>query len=234
MTDGSGRRRGWVIGGSVAVTIAVVLVLAAALWPGKAGSSIPAENEPTAAPVLTAGPQDESPAHGSGGGDSSDDPTGSPARRTSVPDAAAGIVTEGRATTAVAALTGPPVPVGAKPGDGVAVALTDLEPVEAEATLPGEIGGPAVRVTVAVTAGGVDLELGNAVVNLYHGADRAPAAPYAGSPDTHPLPARVEAGEVATGVYLFPVPAKDRDVVLVEADVDPTLRVALFEGSVAG
>lgn len=79
-----------------------------------------------------------------------------------------------------------------------------LASVEAEAALPGEVGGAAVQVTVTVTAA-EELDLSSASVVLW-GADGAPAVGLSGN-GAQDLPTTAAAGETVTGTYVFSAPA---------------------------
>lgn len=130
--------------------------------------------------------------------------------------------------------TADPVPLDepAQPEASVSVVLDRVEEVEGEANLPGEVGGPSLRVTVTVENGtDAELDLTSAVVNLYHGADRAPAIPLL-QPGHEDFPTSMAAGERASGVFVFNVPEDRRDDVLVEFDLSSGSTVVLFQGAV--
>lgn len=112
---------------------------------------------------------------------------------------------------------------------GVVARVTKVEEVEGEATLPGEVAGDALRVTVTVTNDTDEaLDLSGAIVNLYLGADETPATTLSG-PGVDPFPASAAAGKKASGTYVFRV--AERDVpVHVEVDVAADLKVVAFEG----
>lgn len=130
--------------------------------------------------------------------------------------------------------TAPPVGLEspATPTSGVEVTLGSIESVEGEASLPGEVAGPALRVTVDVHNGtGAALDLAGLVTNLYYGADRTPAVEL-GGPGAVPMPSEVAAGEDASGTYVFNVPTEARDRVVIEVDLSVGSSVVLFEGPV--
>lgn len=129
----------------------------------------------------------------------------------------------------------PPVPLDepATPRAGVDVRLASIEKVEGLATIPGEVGGPSLRITVEVrndTAEAVSLT--SAVTNLYMGPDRVPAIGLM-SPGASPLPTSVAPGASATGVWVFNVPEDQRSQVAVEFDLAVDSQVVLFEGPVS-
>jgi len=113
----------------------------------------------------------------------------------------------------------------------VSIRLSAIESVEGVAEIPGEVGGPSLRVTVEVantTEAAVDLS--GTVVNLYLGTDRRPAIGLM-KPGGSLMPSSVEPGAAATGVYVFNVPAQDRALVAVEVDIAIELPVVVFEGT---
>lgn len=123
-------------------------------------------------------------------------------------------------------------PLGAPATDagGLRFAIDSIEAVEGEASAPGEIGGPALRVTLRTTntsSSPVDLSL--TVVDLRHGADEVPAAPF--TIGTSPLSGTLAPGASATGVYVFAVPEQRRDQVTIYVNARPELPSVVFEGS---
>ena len=94
---------------------------------------------------------------------------------------------------------------------------------------PGEIGGPALAITVKVknqTGKKLDLALG--VVNAYYGSERTPAVSVASDGEV-PFPASVADGESAKGVYIFQIPEEARPV-RVELDLGNGADVVVFKG----
>jgi hypothetical protein len=114
--------------------------------------------------------------------------------------------------------------------DGVEVEVSDVKSVKGEAQGPGEIAGPAVRVTLDVrNKSDKDVSMSMAVVNLYYGSDKTPASTLSG-PGLDPLPAAVAAGSSATGSYVFSVPENDRNQVVVEFSYSTESPTVLFSG----
>ena len=112
---------------------------------------------------------------------------------------------------------------------GVTARLARIDSVKATASLPGEIGGPALAITVKVkneTGKKLDLALG--VVNAYYGPERTPAVSVASDGEV-PFPASVADGESAKGVYVFQIPEKARPV-RVELDLGNGADVVVFKG----
>ena len=118
-------------------------------------------------------------------------------------------------------------------GDGVTVAVTSVERFEATGTGPGNVSGPALRITLRLTNGtAADVSLDAVTVNAAHGADVTPApdvndvsrAPFAGS---------VAPGASAEGTYTFSVPAGPLDPAVVEVGYRPGAPLVLLVGPVA-
>ena len=114
---------------------------------------------------------------------------------------------------------------------GPSVRLTSLEAVEGTADEPGEIAGPALRFTVEVqNPGDEPLPLRDVVVNVEHGADRAPAAELTDA-SAEPLPAEVAAAGTARGTYVFSVPADARDQVRITVFTSVDSPTVVFSGA---
>lgn len=122
----------------------------------------------------------------------------------------------------------PPVDVSQSQSSQGAQVQVSMEAVQAEATLPGEIGGAAVRVTVTLTAE-EDLDLSAASVEL-RGADDAPAPGLTGN-DSQELPSSVTAGQTVTGTYVFSAPPAGPAQVRVSTTIGSPILV--FTGTVA-
>ncbi|MEI7057877.1 hypothetical protein WBG06_18780 [Nocardioides sp. CCNWLW239] len=112
---------------------------------------------------------------------------------------------------------------------GVTARLAKIDAVQATASLPGEVGGPALEITVKVTnQTGKKLDLALGVVNAYYGPERTPAVSVASDGEV-PFPASVADGTSATGVYVFQIPEKARPV-RVELDLGNGADVVVFKG----
>lgn len=115
-------------------------------------------------------------------------------------------------------------------GTGMVVRITKVERVRGKSVLPGEVGGPALRVTVsAANRGTKPFTLSAPVVNLYYGFAHKPAQPLT-QPGAKPFPGRIAPGSTATGVFVFQAPQRQGLTVEVEADLDPDLRIVTFRG----
>lgn len=112
---------------------------------------------------------------------------------------------------------------------GVTARLARIDSVQATASLPGEIGGPALAITVKVkNQTGKKLSLALGVVNAYYGPERTPAVSVASDGEV-PFPASVADGESAEGVYVFQIPEEARPV-RVELDLGNGADVVVFKG----
>ena len=136
--------------------------------------------------------------------------------------------------TPVPAATPSPVPID-EPGTiqpGVTASIGTIEAVQGEAKGPGEVAGPAIRFTVSIsnkTSAAIDL--GSTVVTVDYGADRTPALELF-SPGASPLPGSVGAGDTATAVYIFTVPADQRGLVHITVDYTVGVPPLEFTGAV--
>lgn len=161
-----------------------------------------------------------------------------------VPGAAATPVPSGTATPDPVATVDPrpgaretlaPVPLDepVEATSEVRVELVSIEQVTGVANIAGEVGGPALRVTVEATnSGGAAFETPAVIVNLYMGDDRAPAGTVL-EPGSRQFPGSIPAGASASGVFIFTVPEDARDAILIEVDLQVGEPVVLFEGTVA-
>ena len=219
--------------------VVVLVVRLAAGGPDTSGTAFPTGPTagPTADPAATPRPTPSS------AGDASDAPTGTatdapadPAAPTQEP---AGQPTAtgpaGELAAAVEEIEAgqehlPPVEAGemAEIGQGVTVTLERVERVEAQASGPGEVSGPALALTVAVTNGGTGaLTLDDVVVNLY-GQDGAPGSLFSAEPRTRPLAGELAPGARATGTYVLSVPPADDGRLIVSVSVATDVATPLF------
>ena len=217
---------------AVVVVLVVVGLIAAGLGWGPFGSedSSDASASPsaTSSSVIESSTSTETPTRASRTAKPSKRPGGSgSAGPTSVPPSAptAPSETPSPVTTGV----GDPAPLG----DGVEVTVAKDALVQGEANGPGEVAGPAVRVSVTVeNTGKAALPLDTAVLNLYYGPQRTPAETLSG-PGVVSLPATVAPGDTATAKFVFKVPTAQLGRVVLEFInlVDQPLLV--FSGSLA-
>lgn len=116
------------------------------------------------------------------------------------------------------------------PQQGVEVAVAKIESVKGDAQGPGEIAGPAVRVSIEVSNGSdKEVSMDLALVNVYFGKDKTPASTLSG-PGASPLSGRIAAGDAATGAYVFSVPEDQRDHLTVEFSYSTEVPTVIFSG----
>ena len=137
------------------------------------------------------------------------------------------------ATDLPPALPEVPLNSSAAVGNGIVAALPTIEAIQGTANGPGNIAGPAIRVTVRIQNGTTDtIALTGVAVNMYYGADRTPASPL-DDPSQHPFSGTLAAGTSADGVYVFTVPADARNAVTVEVGYQAGAPLLLFTGPVS-
>jgi len=220
-----GLARRWLVVGVAAlvVIVAVVVYLATRGTSDEAGplpsassttspaSPSPSATEPASEPAVT---PSEDPAAPSPSDASTPAPTGDPSA----------------APTARPTEPAVPLDTTAEPRRGVTAELATIESVTGVAELPGDVGGPSLRVTVKISNDtDEDVDLSGAVVVLYTGKDRAPAIELS-KPGAKALPSSVAPGSSVTGVYVFNVPVAKRDLVAVEVDLASKVPVVVFQG----
>ncbi len=116
--------------------------------------------------------------------------------------------------------------------DGIRVALTKIEDVQGEAVQPGEVAGPAVRVTVTMTnASKRSFNAGTTVVNAYVGKDLTPAGMLV-RPGGVPMYGTLRPGETTYGVYIFTIPTERRDDVTITVDYQAKAPTVVFRGKI--
>ncbi|MEN0128931.1 MAG: hypothetical protein AAGC49_05775 [Brevundimonas sp.] len=124
-----------------------------------------------------------------------------------------------------------PIDDGAVPAKDVTAFVSRIESVTGEAALPGEVGGPSLRVTVVVQNDtGKTLDTSTAVINLYYGKDRTPAVSLL-EPGAVAFPAEVRDGRAAEAKAVFNVPVDQRDDIGIELDLGVGHTVVLFTGA---
>lgn len=210
--DGSGspvqRRRWWWIGGAAVLAVVVVIAIGVATGWGSGTPTSPDGAGPS--PAVSGSTSAPSP---SGSADPEEEETAKPAAPRT---------------------TAPPVALDqtAEPADGIRVSLSSLTAISGQASVPGEVKGPALQVTVIVeNTSKTEALTDTLIVNVYYGADRTPANILVRP--RQDLPLTISAGDSAKGVYAFSVPEDARGQILVEVDLAVDLPVVLFEGAVS-
>ncbi|WP_264702596.1 DUF4352 domain-containing protein [Micropruina sonneratiae] len=108
--------------------------------------------------------------------------------------------------------------------------MTSIRRLQMKGMGPGEISGPALRITVRVSNyTDTAISIDSAVVNLTDSKGRV-GTPYAGSP-ARPLAGTIDAGRKATGVYVFSVKKSARSPITVTVTYEPGAETALFVGN---
>ncbi|TFV90710.1 DUF4352 domain-containing protein [Blastococcus sp. CT_GayMR16] len=128
----------------------------------------------------------------------------------------------------------PPVALDARGevGNGVVATLPSIDEIQSEAQGPGNIAGPAIRVTVRIENGTAEaVSLGGVAVNMYTGAELTPASPLE-DPSRREFTGTLAPGQSAEGVYVFSVPSDARDSVTVEVGYIAGAPLLLFTGPV--
>jgi hypothetical protein len=128
----------------------------------------------------------------------------------------------------------PPVALDAPAavGDGIVATLPKLEAIRGTAVGPGNIAGPAVRVTVRLeNRTGKAVSVDGVAVNLYTGRELTPASPL-DDPSQRPFSGMVQPGKSVQGIYVFTVPTNRRNSVTVEVGYTAGAPLLRFTGSV--
>ena len=116
-------------------------------------------------------------------------------------------------------------------GKNVTLRIVDVAEVQGKARGPGQISGPAVRMKVRLTNGSSrPVSLEQMVVAVASGKDRAPAAGLTDPASQH-FEGVLKPGRSVTGVYVFSVPAGDRDQLEVTVSSSSDVPVVVFQGS---
>lgn len=229
-SPGSGSRsrvRIGVLAAVVAIVVAVVLT-AVLTRTGRETGGGPGGPTPSAASVPTGGAS----ATGSRSADPSADTSSAPT--TEVPSASLPPASATGAPSVVPtrSMTSTRAPLRQKADldQGVVVRVSKIETVAGKAQGPGEVAGPALRVSIEVeNTSGEDVAMDLALTNLYYGVDRTPASALSG-PGVSPLPGSVASGDRASGQFVFGVPAKGRNPLVVEFSLRADAPTILFEG----
>jgi hypothetical protein len=217
-------RRRWLVGTVVLVLVAAVLALAI----GLRGGNDPAAAEDTTG---TASPS-TAPSTASSTDAATDGSTGPAATGTEAPNTGPAVGPTEGGDAAPPALPAVALDAPAPVGNGVVATLPAIEAIEGEAKGPGNVNGPALRVTVRIENGtDQPIPLDGVATNLYHGADATPAAPLDDASE-QPFTGTLAAGEQAQAVYVFTVPADDRSSVTVEVGYEAGAPLLLFTGPV--
>jgi hypothetical protein len=207
-------RRWW--GVLIALLVLGGLGAALALAAASESSSAP---EPTPPPASKGAATALSPTPGS---EPSSGPTGTPA------PGSLDVVPAGEMRTRS------PVPFDATArfGAGLTLRVTRAEDVDGVAHGPGEIAGPAVRMTFELDNEGAEpVSLESVVVAVTYGADETPAVTLSG-PGEKPFAGTLASGGTAVGRYVFALPVEERGRVRVVVSYTGGAPAVSFAGSV--
>lgn len=118
-------------------------------------------------------------------------------------------------------------------GGQVSARITRIDPVQAGATLPGEVSGPAVAITVEIANSSAQpVGLDSVTVTLTDAAGN-PAGSIGSAPSA-PLAGVLAAGSTANGTYVFTVPVDQRNPVTVTVTYSSGAPTLVFSGPVSG
>ena len=115
-------------------------------------------------------------------------------------------------------------------GGGVTGKIVKLESINASARLPGEVAGPALRITFSVTNGSastIDLRL--VTVNVTNSVG-TPAVPISGN-GTNLFTGTLGAGKSAQGIYVLSLATQNRNPVTISVSYSSSAKVVLFTGN---
>ena len=115
-------------------------------------------------------------------------------------------------------------------GGSVTGKLAKVESITATAKLPGEVAGPAVRITVEIDNGSastIDLRLTTVNVTTSGGV---PGVPITGN-GTNVFTGSLAPGKSAQGIYVLSVPTANRNPITVSVSYSTSANVLLFVGS---
>jgi hypothetical protein len=222
---GPGRRRLLLLAG-LALVVVAALVLGVALASqddGRATTGTPSSPSAAAAAEGTA----------SGAPTSAPSPGAAPeADAAATPESTPASVPAPTADPNEAPPSLPPVDLDrAVPVLGVVASVSDIEAFTGQAVGPGNVNGPALRVTIRLENGtDADLSLDGVAVAVAYGADRTPASPL-DDPSQSPFAGTLPAGEAAEAVYVFSVPADAGDQLTVSVGHQPGAPIAVFAGT---
>lgn len=114
---------------------------------------------------------------------------------------------------------------------GVVVDVVDASEVETKAETPGETAGPAVAIRLQITNGtAAALDLSTVMVSVT-GADDAYGQPTTSSPAA-PFSGELAVGQSAEGIYVFGLPAEQRDDLSIRVEYVAGSPIALFVGEI--
>ncbi len=131
-----------------------------------------------------------------------------------------------------AVTTKPPVPLTAKAAFGgkVTARIASVKSIQAKAQSPGEVSGSGVALTIAIENGSAKTINLNLVSVTLTGSDGSPRPSITTTP-ARPFTGALAAGESASAVYVFTVPASLRKPMTVSVSYTSKAPVVLFRGT---
>jgi large exoprotein involved in heme utilization and adhesion len=116
-------------------------------------------------------------------------------------------------------------------GNGVSAQITSLEAIHGTGIGPGNISGPALRVTVVVHNGtAAPVSLDGVSVEMTSGDDLQPAPPL-DDPSQRPLAGMVGPGKAEQGAYVFRISEDRRSSVTVTVGYQAGAPIMVFTGA---
>lgn len=179
----------------------------------------------------------------SGGGDDDPSPDAAGSARTTTPSSTADVTVPPPPPTPTP--TGPtenvdqgppslpavPLEASASVGNGIVASLPQIEAIQGSAVGPGNVSGPALRVTVRIQNGTAQpVSVDGVAVNMAYGPELTPASPLE-DPSQRPFSGMVAPGGSTEGVYVFSVPSDARDSITVEVGYQAGAPLLIFTGS---
>ena len=120
----------------------------------------------------------------------------------------------------------------AEAGNGISASLSRIEAIQGSGIGPGNVAGPALRVTVRIHNETADpLPVDGVAVNMSYGIELTPASPL-DDPSQAPFRGVVAPGDTSEAVYVFSIPSDARDSVTVEVGYQAGGPRLLFAGPV--
>lgn len=204
-----GPRRRLVLAAAVAVLVAVVVVVVALALRDDDDASAAGDPAGAAAASTTAAPPELAPAP------VTPEPAGPTEDASELPPSLAPVGFDEQASV----------------DDGIVAEVVSMEAIDASGVGPGNIDGPALRVTVRLANGtGAPVALDGVAVDLAHGVEQLPASPIS-DPSTVPFVGVLQPSESAEAVYVFTVPADDRELVTLSVGYQAGAPFMVFTGA---
>jgi hypothetical protein len=209
LSPAGSRRRSLTLGSLLALVVIGLVAVTALVFSG------PGADRDTAAPEQTASPTSIAPPPALAAAPVTPEPTGPTGDADELPPSLPAVALDQPAAV----------------GNGITAEVASLEAIDGSGRGPGNVSGPALRATVRITNGTADpVSLEGVAVDLGHGPELMPASPL-DDPSASPFSGVVQPSESAVGVYVFSVPADDRDVVRLSVGYQAGAPFLVFSGS---